>query len=234
MVAIYSTFLQRGYDQFIHDIAVQDLDVTLAIDRAGLVGADGETHAGAYDFAYLRCVPGVLIMAPADEAECRDMLFTAYQYRGAAAVRYPRGGGPGVAEREAMQALPIGEAEVRLRADDNEIVILAFGSMVAVAEQVAREVGASVVNMRFVKPLDETMITDMANTHSLVVTLEEHVVAGGAGSAVNEVLMKHNSRVKILNLGLPDRHIGHGTQAEQLAECGLDADSIKDKIAGVK
>ncbi len=234
VVAIYSTFLQRGYDQLIHDIAIQHLDVTLAIDRAGLVGADGETHAGSYDYAYLRCIPGMVIMAPADEAECRDMLFTAYQHAGPASVRYPRGGGPGVKERATMRALPIGKAEIRRHADaadavGNHIAILAFGAMAA-AETVGEELGAAVVNMRFVKPLDEAMILQMADACSLLVTVEEHVVAGGAGSAVNEVLMRNNRMVEVLNLGLPDAHIGHGTQQEQLIECGLDASGIKRRI----
>ena len=250
VVAIYSTFLQRAYDQLIHDVAVQHLDVMLAIDRAGLVGADGETHAGSYDYAYLRCIPGLVIMAPADEAECRDMLYTAYRHRGPATVRYPRGGGPGVKEREAMRALPIGKAEIRQEhrrgstGTDDGIAILAFGTMVAAAEQVGAELvelaefaelaefgfGVTVVNMRFVKPLDETLIVEMADAHSLLVTIEEHVVAGGAGSAVSEVLRRHNRSVEVLTLGLPDAHIGHGTQREQLAECGLDADAIKGRI----
>ena len=231
VVAIYSTFLQRAYDQLIHDIAIQHLDVMLAIDRAGLVGADGETHAGSYDYAYLRCIPGLVIMAPADEAECRDMLYTAYQHPGPATVRYPRGSGPGVKERAAMRALPIGKAEIRRHGDaGNDLAILAFGSMVAAAVQVGEALGATVVNMRFVKPLDEDLIVEMADTHALLVTLEEHVIAAGAGSAVNEVLRRHNRVVEVVNLGLPDEHIGHGTQQEQLAGCGLDADGIKRSI----
>ncbi len=231
VVAIYSTFLQRAYDQLIHDIAIQHLDVMLAIDRAGLVGADGETHAGSYDYAYLRCIPGLVIMAPADEAECRDMLYTAYQHPGPATVRYPRGSGPGVKERAAMRALPIGKAEIRRYGDaGNDLAILAFGSMVAAAVQVGEALGATVVNMRFVKPPDEDLIVEMADTHALLVTLEEHVIAAGAGSAVNEVLRRHNRVVEVVNLGLPDEHIGHGTQQEQLAGCGLDADGIKRSI----
>ena len=241
VVAIYSTFLQRAYDQLIHDIAIQHLDVTLAIDRAGLVGADGETHAGSYDYAYLRCIPGMVIMAPADEAECRDMLFTAYQHPGPASVRYPRGGGPGVKERATMRALAIGKAEIRRHghaehaadagdAGGTHIAILAFGAMVAVAQAVGEELGATVVNMRFIKPLDQAMILQMADACSLLVTVEEHVIAGGAGSAVNEVLMRNHRTVEILNLGLPDANIGHGSQQEQLAECGLDASAIKRRI----
>ena len=238
VVAIYSTFLQRAYDQLIHDVAIQHLDVTLAIDRAGLVGADGETHAGSYDYAYLRCIPGLVVMAPADEAECRDMLYTAYCHPGPASVRYPRGGGPGVKEREAMRALPIGKAEIRREgggggAVDMPVAILAFGSMVAPAEQVGRELDATVVNMRFVKPLDEALVAEMADTCALLVTVEEHVVAGGAGSAVNELLRRtHHPRrnIEVINIGLPDEHLGHGSQQEQLAACGLDADGIKRRI----
>ena len=231
VVAIYSTFLQRAYDQLIHDVAIQHLDVTLAIDRAGLVGADGETHAGSYDYAYLRCIPGLVIMAPADEAECRDMLYTAYRHPGPATVRYPRGGGPGVAERQAMRALPIGKAEVRRRGKaGNGLAILAFGALVATAERVGEALGAAVINMRFVKPLDEDMIVEMADACSLLVTVEEHVVAGGAGSAVGEVLRRYNRNVELMLIGLPDKPIGHGTQQEQLADCGLDADAVKGRI----
>ncbi len=238
VVAIYSTFLQRAYDQLIHDVAIQNLDVTLAIDRAGLVGADGETHAGSYDYAYLRCIPGLVVMAPADEAECRDMLYTAYRHPGPASVRYPRGGGPGVKENKAMRALPMGRAEIRRAGGggsggvgtSNGIAILAFGAMVATAEQVGGELDATVVNMRFVKPLDEALIVELADACSLLVTLEEHVIAGGAGSAVNEVLRGCNRMVEVINLGLPDEHLGHGTQQEQLAGCGLDASGVKGRI----
>ena len=230
VVAIYSTFLQRAYDQLIHDVAIQNLDVTLAIDRAGLVGADGETHAGSYDYAYLRCIPGLVIMAPADEAECRDMLYTAYRHPGPASVRYPRGGGTGVKERDAMQALPIGKAEIRREGGGNDLAILAFGSMVAPAEQIGRELDATVVNMRFIKPLDRALIVALADTCSLIVTVEEHVIAGGAGSAVNELLRQCNRNVEVINLGLPDEPLGHGSQQEQLAGCGLDADGIKRRI----
>ncbi len=234
VVAIYSTFLQRAYDQLIHDIAIQNLDVTLAIDRAGLVGADGETHAGSYDYAYLRCVPGMVVMAPANEAECRDMLYTAYRYRGPASVRYPRGGGPGAPECAELRALPIGQAEMRYAGEraspGGEVAILAFGSMVAIAEGIGREIGAAVVNMRFVKPLDEGLILRLAATHSLLATVEEHVVAGGAGSAVNELLRARNCGIEVINIGLPDAHLAHGTQHEQLAGCGLDAAGIKGRI----
>lgn len=229
VVAIYSTFLQRAYDQLIHDIAIQNLDVTFAIDRAGLVGADGETHAGSYDYAYLRCIPGLVIMAPADEAECRDMLYTAYQHPGPATVRYPRGSGTGALPRKEMQALPIGKAEICHDKGDN-IAILAFGAVVATAEQVGQELTATVINMRFIKPLDEALILQMADSHSLLVTVEEHVIAGGAGSAVNELLRRENRSVEMINLGLPDKNISHGTQQEQLAECGLDVPGIKQRI----
>ncbi|MDA8022853.1 MAG: 1-deoxy-D-xylulose-5-phosphate synthase [Gammaproteobacteria bacterium] len=229
VVAIYSTFLQRAYDQMIHDIAIQNLDVTFAIDRAGLVGADGETHAGSYDYAYLRCVPGLVVMAPADEAECRDMLFTAYRHPGPASVRYPRGGGPGVAERAEMRALPIGKGEVR-RAGRG-VAILAFGAALAAAEEVGRKLGATVANMRFVKPLDEELILELAATHDLLVSVEEHVVAGGAGSGVSEALRAHGVAAEMLHLGLPDEHIPHGAQDEQRAACGLDARGIERAIA---
>ncbi|MEM7194835.1 MAG: 1-deoxy-D-xylulose-5-phosphate synthase [Pseudomonadota bacterium] len=228
VVAIYSTFLQRAYDQLIHDISIQNLDVLLAIDRAGLVGADGSTHAGAYDFSFLRCVPNMVVMAPADERECRDMLYTGYEHAGPTAVRYPRGGGPGVEELADMRLINIGEAEVRRQGD--HIAILAFGTMVPVAESVAEEINATVVNMRFIKPLDESVIVEMASTHSLVVTLEENVIMGGAGSAINEVLFNRRLHVEVLNLGLPDQHLDHGTQAEQLAACGLDKDGILQSI----
>ena len=228
VVAIYSTFLQRAYDQVIHDISIQDLDVLLAIDRAGLVGADGATHAGTYDFSYLRCIPNTLIMAPADEAECRDMLFTGYQYRGLASVRYPRGSGPGVNESIQMKALPIGKAEA-LRQGES-IAILAFGTMVRPSLEAANDLNATVVNMRFVKPLDETLILEVADAYDLIVTVEENVIAGGAGSAVNELLIQHGKTIEILNLGVPDRHLDHGTQQQQLAQCGLDARGIKKQI----
>lgn len=228
VVAIYSTFLQRAYDQLIHDVSIQDLDVLLAIDRAGLVGADGATHAGTYDFSYLRCIPNTVIMAPADEAECRDMLYTGFKYNGLATVRYPRGGGPGANESIQMNELPIGVAEQRRTG--KSIAILAFGTMVAPSMEVGEALDATVVNMRFVKPLDEKLILEVADAYSLIVTVEENVVAGGAGSAVNELLLHHNKRVNILNLGVPDRHLDHGTQQQQLAECGLDAAGIKQQI----
>ena len=232
VVAIYATFLQRAYDQLIHDIAIQELDVTLAIDRAGLVGADGATHAGNYDYAFLRCIPGMVVMAPADERECRDMLHTAYHHPGPAAVRYPRGSGPGAAEVAAMTALPLGKAEIRRQAagPGREVAILAFGAMVALAEPVAEQLACTLVNMRFVKPLDEGLILQLADSGALLVTLEDHVLMGGAGSAVNEVLAANRRAVEVLNLGIPDRHIEQGSREQQLAECGLDAASVQRRI----
>ena len=236
VVAIYSTFLQRAYDQLIHDIAIQDLDVLFAIDRAGLVGADGATHAGAYDYSFLRCIPGMVIMAPADESECRNMLYTGYQHIGPVSVRYPRGGGPGVAEEISMNALPIGKAEVRRYGNantpqqDGQIVLLAFGSMLSTSLTVGEDLDATVVNMRFVKPLDEPLIMALAETCTLLVTIEENVVMGGAGAAVNECLAHNNRQVPVLNLGIPDQHLEHGSQQQQLAAIGLDAVGIKQQI----
>ncbi len=229
VVAIYSTFLQRAYDQLIHDISIQNLDVTLAIDRAGFVGADGATHAGVFDLSYLRCLPNVVVMMPADEAECRDMLYTAYQYSGICAVRYPRGSGPGIAERQTMQALPIGTAETRR--SGRRVAILAFGSMVTPSLEAGEDLDATVVNMRFVKPLDQNLLEQLAADHELLVTVEENTIMGGAGSAVNEYLLARGADVCIINLGLPDRHLNQGKPAEILAECGLDAAGIKQSIA---
>lgn len=228
VVAIYSTFLQRGYDQLIHDISIQNLDVTLAIDRAGIVGADGPTHQGAFDLSYLRCIPNLAVMAPADEAECRDMLYTAYCHEGPAAVRYPRGTGPGVIERKEMQAIPFGTSEVRR--DGQAIAILAFGTMLAPSLEAAETLDATVVNMRFVKPIDESRVISLAQSHSLLVTVEENVVMGGAGSAVNELLNRERLSVEVLNLGLPDVHVEHGPPAEMLADWGLDAEGIRRAI----
>jgi 1-deoxy-D-xylulose-5-phosphate synthase len=224
IVAIYSTFLQRAYDQAIHDVAIQNLPVLFALDRAGAVGPDGPTHNGSYDFTFLRCLPNFVLMAPADENECRQMLYTGFRLDQPAAVRYPRGAGPGVPVMAQMSALPIGQAEVRRRGD--AIALLAFGSMVAPALEAAEALNATVVNMRFVKPLDERMIVDLAATHALLVTLEDNVVAGGAGSAVNECLAAHGIQAAILNLGMPDRFLEQGSREDMLAECGLDAPSI--------
>jgi 1-deoxy-D-xylulose-5-phosphate synthase len=225
VVAIYSTFLQRGYDQLIHDVCLQNLPVLFAIDRAGLVGADGATHAGSFDLTYLRCLPNMVVMAPADENECRQMLFTGFQLNGPAAVRYPRGAGPGVAVESAMEALPLGKAEVRR--EGKRVALLAFGSLLQPALEAGETFGATVVNMRFVKPLDQELVIRLARTHDLVVTVEENAIAGGAGSAVNECLAAAAVQTRVVNLGLPDRYIEHGDHKDQLAECGLDAAGIR-------
>ncbi|TLF53774.1 1-deoxy-D-xylulose-5-phosphate synthase [Halomonas urmiana] len=229
VVAIYSTFLQRGYDQLIHDVAVQELDVTFAIDRAGLVGEDGPTHHGSLDLSYLRCIPGLVVLAPADEAECRAMLSAAYHHPGPAAVRYPRGTGPGVATPDHLELLEIGRAEWRRRGKER-VALLAFGSLNGPAAEVAERLDATHLNMRSIKPLDRDAVMAAADDHDLLVTLEENVVAGGAGSAVNELLMAEGAQVEVLNLGLPDAFVEHGKPAELLAECGLDADGIEASI----
>src|SRR5690554_341673 len=229
VVAIYSTFLQRAYDQLIHDVAVQNLDVLFAIDRAGVVGEDGPTHHGTLDISFLRCVPEMLIMAPADENECRQMLTTGYHYPGPAAVRYPRGKGPGVLIEESLNSLPIGKAEVRRKASSimgKKIALLALGSLVATAAEVAEKLDATLVNLRFVKPLDEQLLLEMAADHDLLVTLEENAVMGGVGSAINEFYASQNLQPKLLNLGLPDAWIDQGSQQELLADCGLNAQGI--------
>ena len=228
VVAIYSTFLQRAYDQLIHDVSVQDLDVMLAIDRAGLVGADGATHAGIFDFSYLRCVPNCVIYAPSDEAECRDMLYSAYQHKGLTAVRYPRGSGTGVAEQETMREIPFAKGNI-VREGDN-VAILSFGTLLSSALEAAENINATVVNMRFVKPLDQALINELAKDHSLLVTIEENVIAGGAGSGVNEYLSSAGISTPTLNLGLPDQYIDHGEQNALLAQCGLDAAGIEASI----
>ncbi|MCO7229745.1 1-deoxy-D-xylulose-5-phosphate synthase [Halomonas sp. CnH100-B] len=232
VVAIYSTFLQRGYDQLIHDVAVQDLDVTFAIDRAGLVGEDGPTHHGSMDLSFLRCVPGMVILAPADEAECRAMLSAAYHHSGPAAVRYPRGTGPGVPIPEHLEPLTIGDAQVRREStsDGVRIALLAFGSVNSAAAEVAEKLNATHINMRSVKPLDRDAVLHAADEHELLVTLEENVIAGGAGSAVNELLNAEGVQVEVLNLGLPDAFVEHGTPAELLRDCGLDAEGIERAI----
>jgi 1-deoxy-D-xylulose-5-phosphate synthase len=219
VVAIYSTFLQRAYDQLIHDVVLQKLPVLFAIDRAGLVGSDGPTHNGSYDLSFLRCLPDMVIMAPSDENECRQMLYTGYMLDQPAAVRYPRGGGPGVAVEQQMQALPLGKAEIRRKG--RNIAILAFGSMLTVALDIGNQIDATVVNMRFVKPLDKELILRMASEHHLLVTLEENVVQGGAGSAVNELLCEHGVSTRIINHGLPDRAIPHGSREDMLRDAGL-------------
>jgi 1-deoxy-D-xylulose-5-phosphate synthase len=228
VVAIYSTFLQRAYDQLIHDVALQDLPVLFAIDRAGLVGPDGPTHAGSFDLSYLRCIPNLMVMTPGDENECRQMLYTGFLQDGPVAVRYPRGKGPGVAVDPAMTPLPIGVSQVRRRGA--RVAILAFGAMVPVAEAVGETLQATVVNMRFVKPLDEARIGELATTHELIVTLEDNALAGGAGSAVNECLAARQLLVPVLNLGLPDRFIDQGSRHELLGKCGLDEGCVLGSI----
>jgi len=229
VVAIYSTFLQRAYDQLIHDVALQDLPVLLAIDRAGLVGADGATHAGSYDLSFLRCLPNVSVLAPADENECRQMLYTGFLQDHVVAVRYPRGVGPGVAVQKEMVALPWGKADVRRQG--KRIAILAFGSMVAPALVAGEALDATVVNMRFVKPLDHALIEQLTLTHELLVTVEENVVAGGAGSACAEALSAAGLAVQMLHLGLPDKFIDHGDPVKLLSLQGLDAPGIQASIS---
>ncbi len=224
VVAIYSSFLQRAYDQMAHDIALQDLDVTLAVDRAGLVGEDGATHAGSFDLSFARSVPNMVVMAPADENECRRMLQTAFEYKGPALVRYPRGSGPGVAVEPGLATLALGEGEVRRTG--KRVVFLAFGAMLTPALEAAESLDATVVNMRFIKPLDEALVVRLARSHDLIVTLEENVVQGGAGSAVSECLAQHNLPVSIIHLGLPDHFIEHATAGEQRQVCGLDREGI--------
>ncbi len=224
VVAIYSTFLQRAYDQLIHDVAIQNLPVLFAIDRGGLVGPDGPTHAGSFDLSFLRCIPNIVVMAPADENECRQMLYTGFQHPGPAAVRYPRGTGPGIAIQKPMAALPLGKAE--LRRPGRKTAILAFGSMVTPALLAAEQLDATVINMRFIKPLDEEMVLKAAREHDLLITLEENAVMGGAGSAINECLIAHDVRTPTINLGLPDNFTEHGSRDQLLAECGLDVSSI--------
>lgn len=228
VVAIYSTFLQRGYDQLIHDVALQNLDVTFALDRAGLVGADGATHAGNYDMAYLRCIPNMVVMAPSDENECRKMLTTAYQYPGPAAVRYPRGAGIGAAIETELSSLDIGKAEIRRQG--KQVAILAFGTMLAPSLQAGETLNATVVNMRFVKPLDTALVAELAASHDLLVTIEEGSVMGGAGSAVAEALAAAGIVKPLLQLGLPDKFIDHGDASQLLAQCGLDAAGITASV----
>ncbi|MDQ3188225.1 MAG: 1-deoxy-D-xylulose-5-phosphate synthase [Pseudomonadota bacterium] len=233
VVAIYSTFLQRAYDQLIHDVAIQNLPVVFALDRGGLVGADGATHHGAFDLSYLRCLPNMIVMAASQENECRQMLYTAFKQAGPTAVRYPRGTGPGVPIEEAMTELPIGRGELRrssTAATGRRIAILAFGSMVPPALAAAEHFDASVANMRFVKPLDDELIARLARTHDALVTVEENVIAGGAGSACLESLSMQRIGVPVLQLGLPDQFIDHGDPALLLKDCGLDAAGIAAAI----
>jgi 1-deoxy-D-xylulose-5-phosphate synthase len=229
IVAIYSSFLQRGYDQLVHDVALQSLPVVFAVDRAGLVGGDGATHQGSYDLSFLRCIPNMVVMAPSNEDECRQMLFTATTLDSPAAVRYPRGGGPGVAVQDAMRALPLGRGVV-LREGRSGLALLAFGSLVASAELIGAELDATVVNMRYVKPIDEDLIARVAAKNPHIITLEENVVAGGAGSAVGEVLATFRRNGALLHIGIPDRPIQHGRREDCLEEAGLDLVALRAQI----
>ncbi len=233
VVAIYSTFLQRAYDQLIHDVAIQNLPVVFAIDRAGLVGADGPTHAGSFDLSYLRCIPNITVMTPADENECRQMLYTAFQLDTPTAVRYPRGTGPGVQIKQEMQTISLGKGEIRRRG--TRVALLAFGSMLAPCLEAGDELDATVVNMRFVKPLDHELITALAAEHELLVTVEENTIMGGAGSAVLEYLASQGGNISLLQLGLPDNFLDQGDPVEMLADCGLDKTgiikSVKERLS---
>ncbi len=228
VVAIYSTFLQRGYDQLVHDVITQNLPVLFAIDRAGLVGADGPTHNGSYDISFMRCLPNIVLMLPADENECRQMLYTGFMLDQAAAVRYPRGTGPGVAIEQEMTAMPVGKAE--LRREGRKIAILAFGVVLQDCLEVGEELDATVVNMRFVKPIDEEMILNLCNTHDLLVTVEENMVQGGCGSAVSEVLAAHDLAQRIIHYGLPDRLVQHGSRDDMLNDVKLNKAGILEFI----
>ena len=228
VVAIYSTFLQRGYDQLVHDVAVQNLDVLFAIDRAGLVGEDGPTHAGSFDLSYLRCIPGMVIMTPSDENELRKMLTTGHLYNGPAAVRYPRGTGPNAPIEKTLEPLEIGKGVIRRQG--NKVALLVFGVQLAEALQVAEKIDATVVDMRFVKPMDETLVREMADSHELLVTIEENAIMGGAGSAVSEFLARENVLMPVLHLGLPDVYVEHAKPSQMLAECGLDAAGIEASV----
>ncbi|MBS0486576.1 MAG: 1-deoxy-D-xylulose-5-phosphate synthase [Proteobacteria bacterium] len=228
VVAIYSTFLQRGYDQLIHDVALQNLDVTFAIDRAGVVGPDGPTHAGSFDLTYLRCIPNMVVAAPSDENECRQLLTTAFLHEGPAAVRYPRGAGMGAKIESELKALPIGKGEIRRRGAG--MAILAFGSPLAAALEIGSELGATVANMRFVKPLDEALVLELARTHTALVSVEDNAIAGGAGSAVAEFLAARNLQTPLLQLGLPDAFLEHASREQLLDEAGIDAAGIRKAI----
>ena len=228
VVAIYSTFLQRAYDQLLHDVALQNLDVTFAVDRAGFVGADGATHAGSFDLSYVRCVPNMAILAPSDEAECRALLQTAYEFSGPALVRYPRGGGLGVTPKKELKTVPWGKG--RIIREGKDVVVLNFGSVLGRALEVAERLNATVADMRFVKPLDQALIKQVAANHSLIVTLEENAVAGGAGAAVAEYISTENLHNRLLLLGMPDLFIEQASQAEQLDQAGLSVDEICQRI----
>jgi 1-deoxy-D-xylulose-5-phosphate synthase len=228
VLAIYSTFLQRGYDQLIHDVAIQNLPVLFALDRGGLVGGDGATHNGAFDYAYLRTVPNLVVMAPSDENECRQMLYTAFMSDRPAAVRYPRGAGTGAEVEKEMRALPIGKGEIKR--SGKKVALLAFGAMLKPALEAAEALDATVANMRFVKPLDVDLIRDLSKSHDLLVTVEEHQVMGGAGSAVCEELARLKAKNRVLLLGLPDRFVDHGDAGRLLASVGLDAAGIQNSV----
>ncbi len=232
VVAIYSTFLQRAYDQLVHDVAIQNLPVLFAIDRAGLVGPDGATHAGSFDFSFMRCLPNMVVMAPADENECRQMLHTGFQLDGPSSVRYPRGSGPGVPISEQLTAIDVGKAEVRCKGEN--IALLAFGSMVEPAHKIGLELGLSVVNMRFVKPLDMETLKKMAQTHDLLITLEENAVAGGAGSAVLEALSAAGIHTPVKIMGLPDEFVEHGSREELLSYCKLDEAGLRTRLSEIQ
>jgi 1-deoxy-D-xylulose-5-phosphate synthase len=227
-VAIYSTFMQRGYDQFIHDVALQNLDVTFALDRAGLVGADGATHAGNYDIAFLRCVPNMVVATPSDEAEARLLLSTCYGHPGPASVRYPRGGGSGAVPAATLDSVPVGKGVIR--SEGTGIAFLVFGTLLPAARRAAEALGATVADMRFVKPLDEALVLDLAARHDALVTIEESSIMGGAGSAVCEALNAAGVTIPVLQLGLPDRFIDHGDQQALLAGLGLDAGGIEASV----
>ncbi len=228
VVAIYSSFLQRGYDQLIHDIAIQNLDVLFAIDRAGVVGADGPTHQGSFDLSFMRCIPNMLIMVPSDENECRQMLYTGYQHKGPAAVRYPRGSGNGEAPESVMTELALGKGVIRRQGE--KVALLAFGPLLQACHTAAEQLNATLVDMRFVKPLDQQLLTELSQTHSHFVTIEDNALMGGAGSAVNEYCIAEQLPVKLLNIGLPDIFIKHGTQEQIYAELGLDSAGIQAKV----
>ena len=232
VVAIYSSFLQRGYDQLIHDVALQNLDVLFAIDRAGVVGADGPTHQGAFDISFMRCIPNMVIMVPSDENECRQMLYTGYQYQGPAAVRYPRGSGTGIAAEQKMQLLALGKGKVTRQG--KRIAILAFGPLLSACQHAAKQLNTTLVDMRFVKPLDEALLTELADSHDYFVTVEDNAVMAGAGSAVNEFISRAQLDVRSVNLGLPDQFIKHGSQQEIYTELGLDSDGIYNSISALK
>jgi 1-deoxy-D-xylulose-5-phosphate synthase len=230
VVAIYSTFLQRAYDQLIHDVALQNLPVVFALDRAGLVGGDGATHQGSYDYSFLRCIPNMVVMAPADENECRQMLYTATTLSSPTAVRYPRGSGPGTSVAAEMSALPVGKAEVR-REGKSGLLLLAFGALVDSAQRIGERLDATVVNMRFIKPLDEDLVLELVSRHSAVITIEENAISGGAGSAVLELLVAANAATApVLNLGIADRFIEHGSREDCLRAAGLDYSGLSAAV----